>query len=389
MDHSIFVGKPHHDYSNHKYRNKLIEVIHQISQGFPSIYKISRTTNIPESTLRNWKKQLMLDPEWRPWKNRHGYGHRIFTDAEEAAIKDYIFKNFLEPGFVFTNQDFIDIAVNAYLTKHNDDLDNDKIVKDFLVSHQFIYDFKERNHISSRAIHYKRRPSVSQEEKNKWVQLIKELLNNNAHDRIVNCDETSWKACPNGILTWAEKGTDGIKIEVNSNEKECITAMASIKADGTKIPLFILAHGKTPRCETSQIGDISHHMSTYSENGWMTNDTFYQYLLFLRQHFGDEEVIHLILDTYTANVGEQIKNLAETLNIKLYYIPPGLTDEFQPLDRRVFGCLKATARSLFRKDYNYSRLTKFTKKVSVSYLIYAWEHLTADVILESWDIYSQ
>ena len=122
----IFSGNPHNNYSNHQKRSQISKVIDQISNGNQSIYRISKNTCIPESTLRNWKKCLTIDPEWRPWKKNHGSGHRIFTDEEECAIKEYIVNCFINPGFIFTNEDFIDVAMNAYLTKHPDEIDIDE-----------------------------------------------------------------------------------------------------------------------------------------------------------------------------------------------------------------------------------------------------------------------
>ena len=127
-------------------------------------------------------------------------------------------------------------------------------------------------------------------------------------------------------------------------------------------------------------------MSGHSEKGWTTADTFYNYLLFLRQHFNDDDDIHLILDSYKAHKCQSVQDLAQTLHIKLYYIPSGLTDMFQPLDKRIFSCLKATAKYLFKKAYNDNPNQKFSKSIACQYMIWAWEHLHSHVILEAWSL---
>lgn len=386
MHNPIFRGKPHNDYSNYKIRSLLEDVIAKLSRGFPRISKIAQTSGIPDSTLRSWKDKLKCNPCWRPWNNEHGAGHRVFTDLEEASIKDYIVDCFLKPGYVFTNEDFVEIAMNAYLSKYPEGTNFDES-KEFLVSHQFIADFKNWNHLSTRVLHPKRRPQATEEEKSDWIHKIKNLLSSTDHSRIVNVDETCWKCFPNGLMTWAEKGSDGISINLDSSPKASMTVLASIRADGTKIPLYFIAKGKTNLAEKKQVGDVSPHMSTHSKKGWTTETTFYEYLLFLRQHFNDEDPIHLVLDSYKAHRCQSIIDLAETLNIKLYFIPPGMTDEFQPLDRNVFGCLKATARYLFRKEYNQSKEKKFTKLHAAQCMVWAWEHLQSHIIQESWSIY--
>ncbi|KAH0794538.1 DDE superfamily endonuclease containing protein [Histomonas meleagridis] len=231
------------------------------------------------------------------------------------------------------------------------------------------------------------RPNVTDKEKSNWIETIHNYLTYVDHSRIGNVDETCLKCFPNGMVTWAERGSDGISINLNSSPKASMTVVASIRLDGIKILLYFIAKGKTDLVETTQISDVSPHISTHSENGRTTEETFYEYLLFLRQNFNDEDLIHLLLDSYKSHKCQSIIDLAETLKIKLYFIPPRMTDEFQPLDRRVFGCLKATARYLFRKEYNQNNEKKFTKLQAAQCMVWAWEHLQPNIIQESWSIY--
>ena len=84
-------------------------------------------------------------------------------------------------------------------------------------------------------------------------------------------------------------GSESITIAINDNEKQMITAMATVSAAGTKLPLFLIAKGKTSRAEQNQLGPISHHMSFHSENGWMCQEAFNSYLKFLRQQYNDSD----------------------------------------------------------------------------------------------------
>lgn len=205
-------------------------------------------------------------------------------------------------------------------------------------------------------------------------------------DHIVNCDETSWKLFPNGLLTWADSGSDNVQTIVQGNTKDSITALATISAANTKLPLFIIAKGETERVEKSQLGDTVYHIPSHSSTGWTTIDTFKQYLDFLSEHFNHEPV-HLILDVYAVHRNEEIKEYAKNLGIQMYFIPAGLTDKFQPLDRRVFGCLKATARHIFYEQMLENPEMEFTKQKAVESLIYSWEHLSQEVIEDAWSIY--
>ena len=205
---------------------------------------------------------------------------------------------------------------------------------------------------------------------------------------IVNVDETSWLFYPRGLLTWAEKGSSNVSISVDGNEKDSITALCAITATGTKLPMMLIASGKTPAVEESQLGDVFHHWTSHSENGWTTEETFIEYLQNLADHFNYQE-IHVILDVYAAHRTEAVKEAAETLNIKLYFIPPGCTDLVQPLDVKVFGALKSTARRLFRERYSGTRAPKVTSKDAVQNLIKAWEGISLNIAEAAWEVYNE
>lgn len=61
---------------------------------------------------------------------------------------------------------------------------------------------------------------------------LKDLLNTVENQRIVNCDETAYNLYPKGLLTWAIRGEDNVKSFIDGNDKENITVLASITADG-------------------------------------------------------------------------------------------------------------------------------------------------------------
>jgi hypothetical protein len=82
-------------------------------------------------------------------------------------------------------------------------------------------------------------------------------------------------------LTWAEKETDNVSLSITGNEKAPIAVSASITADGVKLPLYPLAHGKMKRAEISQSGHVASHISDHSESGWPTGATMMCYLEWL------------------------------------------------------------------------------------------------------------
>jgi hypothetical protein len=348
-----------------------------------SYAEISRRTTIPASTIRDWGQRRTLYPDWTPTNTRWGQHRRIFTRDEELALAAFIRSEVLLFGHVFQNSDFRALAMCAWFEKYG----QEESIKRFNCSAGFIDAFKKRNRFTSRAFHYKRRPSVTAEQEENWKNRIEELLQTVPLDRVLNTDETSWLLWPRGILTWADVNTDHAHVLIRGDPKDSLTALATVTAAGERLPLFFLARGKTERAERSQIGDATGHWVSHSPSGWMTEVTFEEYLELLRQHYSDGSELHLLLDSYSAHRTQNVKETAARLNIKLYYIPPGMTDAYQPLDRKIFGVLKGYAKRLFLRRMTTDPGGGRTKGDAVQDLIAAWAELSPTTIEKAWEVY--
>jgi hypothetical protein len=153
-------------------------------------------------------------------------------------------------------------------------------------------------------------------------------------------DETACLLYPQGFYTWARRGSEAIRIQVAGNEKRSYTVMAAVTMAGEKLPLFTIVQGKTVRAERGlELDPQGPHASTHSPTGWMTVDAMLEWMRFLRRlpEFQHGRFIHLILDGYATHRCEAVRMLAAELRIVLHFIPPGLTDLLQPLDRSGFG----------------------------------------------------
>ena len=103
----------------------------------------------------------------------------------------------------------------------------------------------------------------------------------------------------------------------------------------------------------------------------------------------DDDPVWLVLDCYSAHRDKETLTLADSLGIKLIFIPAGFTDELQPLDRSVFGVLKGYLRRMWRERFIDNPETKFNKALAVELLIPAWEKISSDLIAQSWSIYAE
>jgi hypothetical protein len=180
-----------------------------------------------------------------------------------------------------------------------------------------------------------------------------------------------------------------VTCRIEDDEKAGITAIAAITAEGEKLPLTVLGKAKTPRCLAGlELPDSVNGDSTRS--GWTNTDVMCRYFAYLRTRlFADQEPLIVIHDTYPAHRAEWVRCIARLWNITLVFIPPGCTDRLQPLDRKVFGVLKASAREIWRKHYHETKGAKTSRPEIIRNLVEAWDRISHEVMESAWDIYTR
>jgi hypothetical protein len=103
---------------------------------------------------------------------------------------------------------------------------------------------------------------------------------------------------------------------------------------------------------------------------------------------GGREQYELIMDIYPVHITESVRNHAARLGFNVHFIPSGLTDRYQPLDRAVFGAVKATARSEYLKVMRKSPMNKITRAQAVAILQISYQKLSTVTLEAAWNIYS-
>jgi hypothetical protein len=79
------------------------------------------------------------------------------------------------------------------------------------------------------------------------------------------------------------------------------------------------------------------------------------------------------MDSCSAHRCAAVKAVAEELRIKVHFIPPGLTGLLQPLDRSVFGAVKAEYRAIYGDDMSQRQDKRVSKADFAAFAILAWE----------------
>jgi hypothetical protein len=218
--------------------------------------------------IYHWKSQWEKDSTSRPSTTEaHGAANRIFSDDQEAELLDVILSQYIGPGKQFVASTFRELA-QAFYASIGGNPDELKC------SDHFLDGFKSPHRLSSRRFHLRRRRRVEGRfDIEAWKEEVNTLLHLSPHRRIINCDETSWQVVPNGLLPWAPAAIDSVSVSLDAGEKDSVTVLASVTAAHDKLPLRLIAKGKTPRVEQSQLGTMGDHETDHSLSAWKTIGT--------------------------------------------------------------------------------------------------------------------
>jgi hypothetical protein len=97
-----------------------------------------------------------------------------------------------------------------------------------------------------------------------WLRDTRQLLAITASpERIINCDETSWKKYLDNLVTWPVRGAHHVLRAINGRAKAAFTALSSITATRTNLRMVLIASGKTQRVERHPLVDIEPHGRWY------------------------------------------------------------------------------------------------------------------------------
>jgi hypothetical protein len=319
---------------------------------------------------------------------------RRFTPSEELRLLEGIKTKFLDKGLFYNDPDFKHDALEFHrqLVKEAEDEAlaagrTGRIrVPLFKCSRQFIQDFRDRHKLSLRRPRIKRRGAVTDEIILHFIKKVEDLKRAYPLERIINIDETNWRTVEAGFKTWGVKGAESVHCNADNDDKEGVRVIAAVDAAGRKLPLTVIGKGNTKR-RLAGYALPSEVWGEYSDTGWTTSDIMCCHLWHLRHELFHEGPLVIILDTYAAHRAKEVREIAQLWGIELVFIPPGCTDRLQPLDRRVFGVLKAYARQMWRTRYHDTGGEKVTRQVIIEQLLEAWRRISPMCLKSAWFIY--
>ncbi|XP_049307835.1 uncharacterized protein LOC125777328 [Bactrocera dorsalis] len=194
------------------------------------------------------------------------------------------------------------------------------------------------------------RASVTESSIRSWFKRVYQYLeNNNCLDvledstRIFNCDESAFFLCPKGQAVLTKRGSKHVYFRSGNDDKECFTLCIGASASGKMMPTFALFPYK--RLPTNILSKFPSDLAIgKSDSGWMTCETFYEYITNVFYPFILKENIQLpivlFLDGHTSHLSLHLIEFCKKQGIILIALLPNSTHLLQSMDVAVFHSLK-------------------------------------------------
>jgi len=235
---------------------------------------------------------------------------------------------------------------------------------------KWFYSFMNRNKcLSQKHAEYvnRARGSVTEEKIRKWFAEVYDLLEEHVNvlkcpDRVFNMNETCFYLAPKGDLILGQRGSNIYDEQVNS-DKENITTLFATNALGTWAPpLTIYKYERIP-LKIAQSAPSGWGIGK-SENGWMTSETFYEYIsniflpFILKSNIPRPVVI--FLDGHRSHLSLHLSKFCHENGLILIALYPNSTHILQPLDVAVFAPLKTIWKKKV-KEWRYENESEISK----------------------------
>ncbi|XP_030767162.1 uncharacterized protein LOC115890938 [Sitophilus oryzae] len=326
-------------------KENLQRALDAIKQGVPCA-TASKEFNVPRTTLIGKIKGIY------PEECKSGAA-TVLTSDEENLLEKWMI-NMGAMGFPITKDQLLDsvaLLVNKLKrpNKFSDGRPGRHWLEGFLKRHPVISERMTQNISSSRA-------SITKEKIKNWFHEIDEYFSSvglNIQDpkRIFNTDESAFFLSPKGSSVLVKKGSKFVH-DRSGDDKDCLTVLITGNAAGTLAPPMVMyPYERIPKHivlkvpKTWAIGK--------PPSGWMTSESFYEYVTNLFYPFLIAEKIEfpviLYLDGHKSHVTLPLTEFCREKQIVLISLLPNSTHILQPLDVGLFRPLKLSWKKEVQK----------------------------------------
>jgi hypothetical protein len=202
---------------------------------------------------------------------------------------------------------------------------------------------------------------------------------------VFNMSETCRRLyeAPRGVLE--EKGKETVKLRSHESVKTSFTAFGPIVCSGDKLPLWVIAKGEAQLSE-AKFESHPEIIIKHAESIWATENLIIEYLQWLHAEIAGGHPWTLILDAYPTHHTDVVMVAAEKCDIELLSVPAGGTNEYQPLDYRIFSKLKSRAKAEITRLMAVRGGVDIDHDQSVGNLVRSWNTISGENIHKAWGL---
>jgi hypothetical protein len=200
--------------------------------------------NVRITTLYPWHERCRTDPQWRPSHDHLGENRRVFSYYIEAIFAYFIHINFAElgrPPTRATLQPLILILVQDLMVQG---ILNDAFLN-LICPGYFLSWFLDRIGLNFRRARPARRPMINDEECAHFLAELTAAYYHYPPHLILNFDESNWHLMMTGTEVVAERGAESVHQYLDGGAKANFSFFATTRSEGEKLPLILIAKGKT------------------------------------------------------------------------------------------------------------------------------------------------
>ena len=304
--------------------------------------------------MREWEKneaKLKQQTDLKKFRIEGGGRKSDISLENEDNIASWIIQN-RKLGFAIKSQNVIMYA-KKLIPEFNDKSDNANLCwcKRFLKKHNFT--LRKISHMGqSLPDDYEKKLSFFIEEINKKRSNLN--ITNDKFNLIINIDETPIFYDSPFSNTLDKKGVKEVEIVTSGAEKDRVSLLLSVAADGTKLPPMIIFKGVPGAKIEKELNSLPlvKNKKIYvccQQNSWCTYTIFNKWLkeVYKIYEINNGYKCLLILDHAPSHDNPKTIEFMKNNGIEYVFVPPGLTRKAQPLDISVNGPFKSYYKNCY------------------------------------------